>query len=291
MIIAILALMGLIFGSFVNAFVWRLHEQEQILEKKSKLKGKAAAKQRKALDAQLASLSITKGRSMCSNCKHELATKDLVPVFSWLYLRGKCRYCQAPIPDSPLVELVTAGLFAISYLYWPASLDTPLGKLIFALWLVFVVMFVALAVYDLRWFLLPDRVVFPLIGLAVATVLLVAAQAGDIRVVRDAFAGALVITGTFWLLFQISAGKWIGGGDVKLAVVLGLLAGTPLKALLVLFFSSIIGTICSIPLLLQGKKAMKLKVPYGPFLLAATVIVVLYGQAILDWYMNQLLSA
>ena len=99
-----------------------------------------------------------------------------------------------------------------------------------------------------------------------------------------------MIAGTFWLLFQVSAGKWIGGGDVKLAIVLGLLAGTPLKALLVLFFSSVIGTICSLPILLKGKQAMKVQVPFGPFLLAATVVVVLFGTRVIDWYTQQLLS-
>jgi prepilin signal peptidase PulO-like enzyme (type II secretory pathway) len=102
--------------------------------------------------------------------------------------------------------------------------------------------------------------------------------------------GALVIAGTFWSLFQLSNGRWIGGGDVKLAVVLGLLAGTPLKALLILFFSSIIGTICSLPILVRGKKALKMQVPYGPFLMAATVVVVLFGSSIIDWYSQLLLG-
>src|SRR6185369_3402365 len=106
--IVILALLGLIFGSFVNALTWRLHEQEKLAGKK----GKKAADRRQAL-------SISTGRYMCSNCGHELAAKDLVPVFSWLWLRGKCRYCGARIPDSPIVELATGLLFALSYAAWP----------------------------------------------------------------------------------------------------------------------------------------------------------------------------
>lgn len=289
--IIVITLVGLIFGSFVNAFVWRLHEQELIIEKIAKLKGKkAAAKQRKALDAQLTTLSIMKGRSMCPDCKHELAAKDLVPLFSWLSLRGKCRYCRKAISwQYPLVELSTAGLFALSYGFWPQALHGTLLVLIFAIWLVFIVMFMALAVYDLHWFLLPDKIVFPLIALAGLQAVLVAIAAHDIGSVLQATLGALVISGTFWALFQVSAGSWIGGGDVKLAVILGLLAGSPLKALLVLFFSSVIGTICSIPLLLKGKKAMQLRVPFGPFLLAATVVVVLFGTSLIDWYSQHLL--
>ena len=134
------------------------------------------AKKKQPTKQQLAKLSILKGRSMCPHCKHELAAKDLVPVLSWLYLRGKCRYCGKPIDDTPLVEAATAALFAISYLGWPGPLDTGLQWLIFAVWLIFVVMFVALAVYDLRWLLLPNRVVYPLILLAIADVFLIAAR-------------------------------------------------------------------------------------------------------------------
>lgn len=287
MIIAALALIGLIFGSFVNAFVWRLHEQETIGEKKQKAK----AKQRKALDAELQTVSILKGRSMCPHCKHELGAKDLVPLFSWLFLKGKCRYCAAPISwQYPLVELATAGLFALSYSFWPSDIHSVLTGVIFAIWLGFVVMFMALAVYDLRWFLLPNRVVYPLTVLATIEAVLVAIAVHDAGSLLQAVLGALVISGTFWVLFQVSAGNWIGGGDVKLAVVLGLLAGTPLKALLVLFFASVIGTICSIPLLLRGKKAMKLRVPFGPFLLAAAVVVVLFGSSLINWYTGHLLG-
>jgi prepilin signal peptidase PulO-like enzyme (type II secretory pathway) len=279
MIIVILALLGLVFGSFVNAFVWRLHEQELLLEKKKKPTKK-----------QLGKFSILKGRSMCPDCQHELVAKDLVPVLSWLSLRGKCRYCAKPISwQYPVVEVVTSLLFILSYWYWPASI-TGLEVQHFVVWLGFIVMFMALAVYDLHWFLLPNRVVYPLIIVATVETVVLALYGHQISLVLQPALGALVIAGTFWVLFQVSNGGWIGGGDVKLAVVLGLLAGTPVKALLVLFFSSVIGTICSIPLLLKGKSAMKLKVPFGPFLLAATVVVVLFGTSFIDWYSQHLLG-
>ncbi len=279
MIIFVFALLGLVFGSFVNAFVWRLHEQELLRGKK-----------KKPTKQQLDKFSIMKGRSMCPDCKHELAGKDLVPLFSWLWLKGKCRYCAKSISwQYPLVELTTAAIFAVSYAFWPQFFDTGLQAAIFAVWLMFIVMFMALAVYDLRWFLLPDRVVFPLMGLAAFEAVLVAVSTHDAASLIKAVLGALVISGTFWILFQVSAGKWIGGGDVKLAVVLGLLAGTPLKALLIIFAASIIGTIFSIPILLKGKKAMKVQVPFGPFLLAATVVVVLFGASIIDWYTRRLM--
>lgn len=278
MIIVLLGLVGIIFGSFVNALVWRLHEQEELAGKK----GTAAAERRRAL-------SISRGRSMCPHCGHELAAKDLVPVLSWISLRGKCRYCRQPISwQYPLVELVTGALFAVSYAAWPLGLQK-VGLFELVLWLVFVVGFVALAVYDLRWFLLPDKIVLPLTLLAALQTVVVALWLGNWTLLWQPLVAAGIIFGLFWLLYQASKGAWIGGGDVKLGIVLGLLVGTPLRAFLVIFFASLLGTLVSIPLLAQGKKGLKVHIPFGPYLLAATVLIVLYGTHIVAWYENLLL--
>jgi len=279
MIIVAIGVLGLLLGSFVNALVWRLHETQELAGKTSK----AAHKRRR-------DLSIAKGRSMCPNCGHELAGRDLVPVLSWVSLRGKCRYCRKPISwQYPLVELATAGLFVLSYANWPLAFN---GVGIFQLvcWLVFVVAFMALAVYDLRWFLLPDRIVVPLMVLALAQVAVTAVWLHSFSALWQPAVGALIIFGLFWTLFQVSDGKWIGGGDVKLAIVLGLLAGTPVKAFLVIFVASLLGTLVSIPLLARGKAGLKLQIPFGPYLLAATIIVVLYGQHFINWYQNVLVG-
>jgi prepilin signal peptidase PulO-like enzyme (type II secretory pathway) len=272
MISAGLALLGVIFGSFVNALVWRLHEQAALAGKKSKV-----AKKRRT------ELSITKGRSMCPHCGHELAAKDLVPVLSWLWLRGKCRYCGNAIPDSPLVELTAGLLFAVSYVVWPHGLHG-VGLFEFTLWLAFLVGFVALAVYDLRWFLLPDKIVFPLTGLAAAQVVTVAVWQQSLSALWMPAGGAAVVFGLFWILYQVSSGGWIGGGDVKLAITLGLLAGTPLRALTLIFFASLVGTLASVPQLAKGRSGLVRHIPFGPPLLLATIIVVLYGDRIAAWY-------
>jgi len=275
MIIALLAVLGLIFGSFVNAFVWRLHEQDELAGKKDK---KSLAR-RKAL-------SITQGRSMCPHCGHELAAKDLVPVLSWLWLRGKCRYCGKPISwQYPAVELITGGLFVLSYAAWPLGFYNA-GLFQFVLWLGFLVSFMALAIYDIRWFLLPDRIVFPLVALGFAQVAVTAVWLKSFSALWEPIAAASIIFGLFWLLFQVSKGAWIGGGDVKLAIVLGLLAATPLRAFLVIFFASLIGILVSVPLIAKGKQGLQLHIPFGPYLLAATVLVVLYGTPVVNWYQN-----
>lgn len=264
MVILLLLIVGLGLGSFVNALVWRLHEQETGNKDKS--------------------LSILKGRSMCPNCKHQLHAKDLVPVFSWLRLGGKCRYCKAPISwQYPLVELLTAAIFISSYLYWPHGFTT-VGVLQFLTWLICVVLFMALIVYDLRWMILPDRVVFILVAITGLQTLLLAAYTADPGSLLAALLSVLCTAGFFWVMFQLSAGKWIGGGDVKLAVALGLLLAGPLQATLMLFIASLAGCVVSIPLVLQGKAGKGTKIPFGPFLIGATIIVYLFGEQIVHAY-------
>jgi leader peptidase (prepilin peptidase)/N-methyltransferase len=268
MIIAVLVVLGLVLGSFVNALVWRVHEQDE--HKKTDKK-----------------LSILHGRSMCPHCKHELATKDLIPVLSWLILGGKCRYCGKPISRQyPLVELLTAGFFVASYIWWPVDFGG-VQTAVFVVWLALLTGLVALLVYDVKWMLLPNRIIYPLSVLAGLLALL--------RIIDDphpasAFLKMILAVvvggGVFYVLFQMSGGKWIGGGDVKLGWLLGLAVGTPSKSLLLLFLASLLGSLSSIPLLMQGRVKRNTTIPFGPFLIIAVIIVQLFGGDILDWYRN-----
>jgi leader peptidase (prepilin peptidase)/N-methyltransferase len=279
MIIAALAVLGLILGSFVNALVWRLREQAELTDKSSK----SALKQRREL-------SITRGHSMCPNCRHALAAKDLVPVLSWLWLKGRCRYCHRPISGQyPLVELLTGALFVAAYLLWPLGMHG-VGLLQFVFCLVFIVFFVALAVYDLKWLELPDRLTYPLIGLAAVQTLAVAFWEHSVSLLWQPAVAGLIIFALFWALYQVSKGAWIGGGDVKLALALGLITASPLRAFLVVFFASLLGTLVSLPLLARGPKQLKARIPFGPYLLLATLVVQLYGTQVVDWYQRLFLS-
>lgn len=255
MILLLLVGLGLTLGSFVNALVWRLHEKRDWVRE----------------------------RSECTHCHHQLATKDLIPVLSWLLLRGRCRYCSKKIHDNPLTELAVPVLFVISYLAWPLAFEG-VGLFQFILWCVFIVGFVALASYDFRWFLLPNKIVFPLIGLGVFQALVVAIWTGNWKVVLSAAFGALVVGGIFYLLFQVSQGTWIGGGDVKLGIVLGILAGGLLEGFLLLFAASITALVSTLPSIVRGKAGRKSHVPFGPFLILGLIIVVLFGHRIIDWY-------
>jgi prepilin signal peptidase PulO-like enzyme (type II secretory pathway) len=295
MVIATLFCLGVILGSFVNAFVWRLRILENPDEVKPTevKKPSQVKKSKKTHEEELAKkdYSILHGRSMCPQCKHQLVAKDLVPVASWLSLKGRCRYCHKPISwQYPLVELLTGALFALSAWQWPYLLADGQWVLL-ALWYLFLVFFVALAVYDIRWYELPDRVVWPLVGLAVVFVIIRAAFLKDFGSLWESAFAASIIFGLFWVLFQVSAGQWIGGGDVKLAIVLGLLAGKPLNALLLIFLASLIGTLVSLPPLLVKGRSVKTLVPFGPFLIAATILVVLWGDQVFSVWLDKLVMS
>ncbi len=283
MIIVALAVFGIIFGSFINAWVWRLRKQDELahaVDSKKEKKSKASAKK---LAAEKEKYSILRGRSMCPHCEHVLAAKDLVPLFSWLSLGGKCRYCRAPISwQYPVVELVTGLVFALSYVFWPYGFDA-VGIALFAAWLVFVIGFMVLTVYDIRWQELPDEIVWPLNALALLQVLL-SIHAKDIGILWGGLMAVGVIAGLFWILFEVSKGRWIGFGDVKLGIALGLLAGGPLKALLVLFAASLLGTLVSLPTIIKRHKNLSFQVPFGPFLIAGLAIVYFWGDQIIEWY-------
>ena len=272
--ILILGFLGLVMGSFVNAWVWRLHEQlDEDGNPKKLTKKKAEA------------VSISRGRSMCPQCKHTLAAKDLVPVFSWLWLRGKCRYCQAPIsPQYPIVEAVVAILFVVSYIFWPASLNSTWQILALATWLACIVGLTALFIYDARWMLLPNRMVYPLIVISGASLILQFALGRPLRDALHAIFTLLITAGIFWVIYQVSAGKWIGGGDVRLGVVAGLLLIYPMNGFLYLFLASILGILWLLPKLAKKTFNRSQQVPFGPFLIASLCIVMLWGETLVNMY-------
>jgi prepilin signal peptidase PulO-like enzyme (type II secretory pathway) len=269
-IILVLFVLGLVGGSFVNALVWRVHEQ-QSLKHKTKKSSKA--------------LSILTGRSMCPHCHHILSASDLVPLFSWLRLKGKCRYCQNKIGwHYPLVEMAVAISFIGSYLLWPYSFNN-LGCINFAIWLLLIIGFAALSVYDLYWMLLPNRIVYPLIIVALVRLVVVSigTSGSPFNVLLSGVWGLAIMSGIFYLLFQVSKGKWIGGGDVKLGIVLGLLVGGPLNGMLSLFIASALGTLLILPFIMSGRTKSTSHIPFGPLLIIGAVTVFIFGHYITTW--------
>lgn len=290
MIYVLLATLGLALGSFVNAAVWRLRQQEQVKKPKAKKMGLLSAFSFQS-SANKNRYSILTGRSMCPQCKHKLSAKDLIPVISWLELKGKCRYCKKPISwQYPLVELLTAALFVASYALWPYSFQGQSleSGVLFGLWLIILTFLVMLFVYDIRWMELPDKLVLWVTASSVLFVGLLALSEESTQVASSLLSAGLLFA-LFYLLFQISKGRWIGGGDVKLAPALGLLAGSPLKTMLLLFIASLIGTIIGVPLLIGKKDKRLVKLPFGPLLIVGLLVVFFFGQNIIDWYKSDIL--
>ncbi len=263
LIVVALALLGLCFGSFVNALVWRVRKHRDMLRE----------------------------RSECTHCHHVLAWYDLVPVLSYISLGGKCRYCHKSIEDSPIVELVVALLFVVSYYAWPFGALTGMSLVLFILWLAAIVILVALAVYDLRWQLLPDVMVFPLIGLGLISGIVRFSGIDGLSVIGTAgqiLSGIAVISGLYWALYMYSKGRWIGFGDVKLGIFMGAVLGWQ-AALLALFLANLLGVIVIIPGLVLKKLTPKSRVPFGPFLITTCLIALLWGSRLIDWYLAQML--
>lgn len=253
---------GLIVGSFLNVIIFRLKNGGRII-----------------LD-----------RSKCLYCKKELQVLDLIPVLSFLFFQGRCRYCNKKISwQYPLVELVTALSFLLIFL----NIDfLKINFPVFALWgditlfLFFVFILsslIVIFVYDLRYYLIPDIILLPAIIVVVA--ILVLAVFSSYFFVLGNFFGALVFSGFFLAQYLISKGKWVGGGDVKLGILLGLILGWKL-ALLCLFLAYIAGALVASVLILLKKKTRKDVIPFGPFLIASFLVCLFYGTPILIWYLS-----
>lgn len=251
---------GLCLGSFANAAIWRIKHKKDLLL----------------------------ARSECTKCHYQLQWFDLIPVLSWLFLRGKCRKCHKSIsPQYPLVELAVAAFFVASLAFWPYGFDSINHLLQFGIWLLAGVGLAILFVYDIRWLLLPDRVVWLLVVLGGGMTILRGLEATSVsNFIFDLFGSLLILSGFYLLLFIISAGKWVGFGDIKLGLALALLLCNWQLALLTFFLANLIGTLFFAPALATGKIKRSTHIPFGPFLIIGFLIAGLFGQSIIDWYIG-----
>ena len=216
------------------------------------------------------------GRSYCPNCKKKLSAWELIPIFSYLFILGRCIKCKTRISAQyPLVEFivgVVAAMILFSFLKNPVN---PVGSLI-QFFIVYVL--IILFLIDLRTFLLPDLYILILTGLAILNVLLIPSF------MASAFGGALIGSGFLLILWIITKHRGIGFGDVKLMVPLGLYFGV-VNTVLVLYFSFIIGGLVGILLLVSKKATMKTAVPFGPFLAGVAILYILFP-GIPDFLLN-----
>lgn len=286
-----LALLGLSLGSFAGATVWRLRARQLVVDKAEGYPvDKSELKQLK----KISSSKVKDDRSVCLHCGHELRWYDLIPLLSWLTLRGRCRYCHKSIGMlEPLVEIGLAAFFVVSFMFWPFELSSGLEITKFTMWLASGLGLAILFIYDAKWFLLPDVVMWPTIGLAAVYAGLTVYQSADPAAQAWSVIGAVaILSGLYLLLYEFSRwkngedGTWVGFGDVKLGLALALLLADWRLAFLALFLANLIGCLWVVPGLMTGKIERQSHVPFGPLLIAGFVVAGLFGTAVLDSYLG-----
>lgn len=243
----IVFLIGLGMGSFLNSFIWRY--RKNILE------------------------TIFNDRSMCPCCGHALEAHDLIPVFSFIVLGGKCRYCQSKISwQYPFVELFFATL--IMLLYWQIGFGF---ELMFYTAIAFLL--TALLVIDVYDGVLPNKLVIT----TIIFVFIGYVMGGEsVLIWRELIWGGLAGFGFFLALWLVTRGRGIGAGDIKLAMALGMLTGYSFVWHWVII-SYVMGALYVIPMLVAGTKGWKSQVAFGPFMILAFWLVYFWGEAIDLW--------
>ncbi len=269
MLLIFVFLIGLFVGSFLNVLADRLPREE----------------------------SVIKGRSHCEKCKKELTWYDLIPLLSFVFLRGKCRYCKAKLSFYyPVVELTTGILSVITAIFILNGFQFfPLRQgfagqaisnfqlsisLIYYLFIVssLIVIFFA----DLKYGIIPDKIVFPAIIISFLYLIL---NTNYLIHLYSAFGACLF----FLILFLITKGRGMGFGDVKFAFLMGLILGFP-NIVVSLYIAFLTGAIVGIILILwRRKKVFGTAIPFGPFLVLGTLIAIFYGNFIAQNFLKMVL--
>lgn len=250
-------LVGLAIGSFLNVVINRLEKEENIVSK----------------------------RSYCPHCQAKLKWFELIPVFSFIIQKGLCRTCKNRISiQYPLVEIATGLLFFLVYSYfsdqnWP----------VISYWLFVISVLIVIFVYDFKYYLIPDKIIYPAILVSLGFWIWNLFRISDLgfRILENAQELGLSLLGAlfFLLLVLISKEEWMGMGDVKLGVLMGLVLGWP-NILAALYVGFLTGALVGLILILLKKADFKSHLPFGPFLVLGTFIAIFWGNQLIDWYWN-----
>ncbi|MBU2579534.1 prepilin peptidase [Patescibacteria group bacterium] len=253
MLYFLIFILGLSVGSFLNVVICRLETKESIVAK----------------------------RSHCPQCGAVLSWYDLIPVLSFVFLLGKCRSCGKKISwQYPVIEITTACLFLLIFNF-QFSIFNEFSILNFQTlnlfyYLIIICFLIVIFVYDLRHYIIPDKIVFPAIIIA-GIFNFQFSIFNEFSIFKFSILSAILAGGFFLSLVLFSKGKWMGMGDVKLAFLMGLILGWP-NILAALFLAFLTGAVVGVALIIFGKKGLKSQIPFGPFLAGATVLVMLCGQ-------------
>jgi len=275
LLIAGCTLLGLLIGSFLNVVIHRLPQmmEREWAQQCAELRGEEPP-------ARDAPLSLAKPRSRCPHCGHSITALENIPVLSYLFLRGKCRQCQAAISIRyPLTEALTGLLFGFAA--WKLGAGWALvGALLF------LSACIALTFIDFDTQLLPDDITLPLIWLGLLF------NVNDVFVnlqsaVIGAIAGYLSLWAVYWL-FKLATGKeGMGYGDFKLLAAIGAWVGWQMLPLTILL-SSFVGALVGIALIVLTRQGRNIPIPFGPYLATAGIIALFWGKPLTQVYLGTL---
>ncbi|WP_018247719.1 prepilin peptidase [Orenia marismortui] len=235
--------LGLLIGSFLNVVIYRLPKNQ----------------------------SIVWPGSHCPKCQEDLKAIDLIPVFSFVFSKGKCRYCQTKISyQYPLVELITAIFSLGVYLKYGFSTH-------FFIYNILIFLLIISSFVDLKYQIIPNKITYP--GVVIA--LLTSCFFDHISILNSVL--GIILAGGFLLVIAILTKGGMGIGDVKLAALNGSVLGAKF-ALLGIFLGSLIGSIISLFLIYAGIKSRRDRIPFGPFIAIGTVVMIFWGNEIINWY-------
>ena len=211
--------------------------------------------------------SIVQPGSACGTCGLELGPLDLVPVMSWIVLRGKCRKCRQPIGVEPIVvEIVTAALFVLMAIHFESG-----------------VLVAAFCVFAAGLTRLPREVTYTVMALGAPLLVIAALIENEPRRIYMALIGAAISLAVMGALYIASRGG-LGDGDVRLSPLLGMYLGwlNPGLALVGLFYGFILGAVIGVAMMIIGKAGRRTQLPFGPFLAAGSIVAIFYGQNLID---------
>lgn len=252
--IGIAALFGLLFGSFLGLVVYRVPRKQSIL----------------------------KPRSRCTNCGTELRAIDNIPVFSWLFLRGRCHSCGTKISARyPAAEALTAILWGVTVAR--LGLCDGCRAMDAIAFLPFMWVLVALSLIDLEHKLIPNRILYPFLGLGIVLIFIAAITGPGFGAFGRAAGGAAASFAVFNIIHFISPGG-MGYGDVRLSALIGLYLGYLGWGRVYAGFLAgfLLGAVVGVALMAGGKAGRKTAVPFGPFLALGAIISTFWGQSIVD---------
>lgn len=240
---------GLIFGSFLNVVIYRLKSGRNVIF----------------------------GRSFCPECKTQLKWYDLIPVLSFIWLGGQCHYCGKKISwQYPIVEILS-GLIWFLVLY-----KLNFSYLIFFYYIFIFSVFLVVAIYDAKWHIIPDKVVYPAVIIVLIFNLFNAFNFGNFKIFIEPLSVALIAFLFFSSIFYFSKGRAMGLGDAKLTVLIALFL-SPLKAFIAFDLAFILGGIYGIILLAIGRKSLKSQIAFGPLLVVGAILSFFMSDLILKF--------